>query len=279
MSQPRDPTPGELTRLALAPEHWLRTLLDSASPSVSTADQVATRTFLLAAGCLQRFRAATFLLAHDYVEESIIVARSLQEDAARLVILERASPEKRQALLLDLWYQDLSRRRRMIDDAERSGSPRLRPIIERRRKDYDDEERRLTALQRRVNRKPKRFPRDANLVAELGPIDRITWASASTSSHSSWSPLQGRRIEKGADKVDIHLQNRETPRTVGLLLHDFGRWAFAAATAFEAIHDVHAEPTSEIAAGRWLVDIHDTLGERSADDIAEHGVPLRRDGT
>ena len=66
----------DLVKLAMAPEQWAQSLI--ARHTAPQSDMVRFRTYLLMAGCVRRYRAGVHLLSGRFVEESMVVGRSLQ---------------------------------------------------------------------------------------------------------------------------------------------------------------------------------------------------------
>lgn len=268
MTRPRNSTPDDLARLSMAPDRWTQDLLSRAPADMKS--EVPKRTFLLVVGCLRRYRAAVFLLTGSFTEDAVIIGRPLQEDAARLRVLAEASEEKRAAYLWGYWSDDLANRRKMIEAMARSKHAEpLEPIIDRRRSEQTKEDQALSRLQQEVGGRKVSLPKDGDLVERLGGVrERVAWASASISAHSSWSTHQPRYLERdGSGEVKVWITGREESRTLGLYVHSFGRWLFAAAEAFETIHRIEPQGATSDEFETWHADVHRTLGVRDIDAI------------
>jgi hypothetical protein len=263
----KDLQPDDLVKLAVAPEQWALSLI--ARHTAPQSDMVRFRTYLLMAGCVRRYRAGVHLLSGRFVEESMVVGRSLQEDAARLRFLAGKAPEQRMGYLLGLWNDLRVRRRKMVDGLARD--PALSPaqlIVADSQREAENEERAFTKAQESWGHPIKRVPKDADLVSPLGPMERMNWGSASISSHTTWNPgyqdLHLDRSESG--RIEVLLWPKDALRNSAIMLHELGRWLFFAADAFEIIFEVET-PEAEDRFTQWHAAVEETVGVKSIEEL------------
>lgn len=270
LRQTMEETP-DLGSLAMMPFDWAAGLLSGYE--APGGDEVLKRTYLMLAGCLRRFQGAVRLLEAGYIEDAVIVTRPLQEDAARLVYIAKRPKEARLSCFLYLWNRTQRWRDEMLKGLERDD--RLAPagpLIEMRRRQLKDEQRAFSRLQARSGLPTGKVPKDGDLVSILGPMERSSWASASISSHTTWSPYQQLHVSRrDSGRTEIDLAPKASPRIVGVMLHEFGRWLFRAAEAFETIFGIEPGGT-ESQFKEWHEALESTIGVKTVDElVAESG--------